>query len=532
MEQTQKKEKGLLKAASWIAFVILLSKIFGFLRDVVVANFYGASMVSDAYFYAYQLPALAVVILGGVGGPFHSATVAVFSKLIKDFDKKPEKEVKKLFNTFETFSLLVFGALSLFCFFFPHVVMGIIINGASPELIQMASNQLRVMSPIIFVGAVIGIYYGILVTHKHFLLPNISPSFMSVGLVLVLLITGSDATGFNLALGTMIGAFAQLLAQMPLIFKMGYTYKPSFDFFNNKNFKEITELLFPAFLSSTVGQLGLYIDMFFASGLKEGAWTSLGYANRIFQFPTGMILAAVLVPLFPLFSKLVGQKDFESASNYFAKGVTSLFYVATYMMIAIFILRYDAIKIALERGAFDSSATFMVSEILFIITLSIIPYVFRDSATRFLYAFNDSKTPFFVAGFSIILKFVLNTLLVKHFGIYGICTSTAFITLFNAVLLGYFASRKTKIDYKTIFKTLFKILIAGFVAYCAGAYVKSVLSSSFEWSLIFGLSEIVIVGLTLLVVYVLASYLLKISCFNDLVEKFINKKKNQIDEVQ
>ena len=110
---------GLLKSAGLIMIVILLSKIFGFLRDVIVANYYGASIVSDAYFYAYQIPALAVVILGGMGGPFHSATVSVFSKLVTDFKAKPEPEVKKLFNTFETFSMIIFGIIALICFFFP-----------------------------------------------------------------------------------------------------------------------------------------------------------------------------------------------------------------------------------------------------------------------------------------------------------------------------------------------------------------------------------------------------------------------------
>ena len=124
----QNKGEGLLKAAWWIAVIIFLSKVAGFLRDIVVANYYGASIVSDAYFFAYQIPALVIVILGGVGGPFHSATVAVFSKLVKDFSKKPEAEIKKLFNTFETFSILLFLILSLLCFFFPRQIMSVIIN--------------------------------------------------------------------------------------------------------------------------------------------------------------------------------------------------------------------------------------------------------------------------------------------------------------------------------------------------------------------------------------------------------------------
>ena len=84
------KELSLLKAAWLIAFVTIISKFAGFFRDVVIANYYGAGAASDAYFYAYQIPALAIVILGGMGGPFHSATVSVFSKLVTDFKSKPE----------------------------------------------------------------------------------------------------------------------------------------------------------------------------------------------------------------------------------------------------------------------------------------------------------------------------------------------------------------------------------------------------------------------------------------------------------
>ena len=100
-EIKQNNSQSLVKSAGLIVIVILLSKIAGFLRDVIVAKYYGASLVSDAYFYAYQIPALAIVILGGMGGPFHSATVSIFSKIIKNFDTKPENNVKKLSEFFE-----------------------------------------------------------------------------------------------------------------------------------------------------------------------------------------------------------------------------------------------------------------------------------------------------------------------------------------------------------------------------------------------------------------------------------------------
>ena len=93
-----------LKAAWMIALVTIASKFIGFARDMVVANFYGATMVSDAYFYALQIPSLAIIILGGVGGPFHSATVAVFSKLL-GLNAKPDEVINKLYNIIKLISM-------------------------------------------------------------------------------------------------------------------------------------------------------------------------------------------------------------------------------------------------------------------------------------------------------------------------------------------------------------------------------------------------------------------------------------------
>ncbi len=522
---TNNSGQGLLKAAWWIAVIIFLSKVAGFLRDIVVANYYGAGVVSDAYFFAYQIPALVIVILGGVGGPFHSATVAVFSKIVKDFSKKPDPDVKKLFNTFETFSILVFLVLSLLCFFFPKQIMGVIINADAPELLNLAAYHLKIMSPMLVMGSVLGLYYGILVTYKRFLLPNISPSMVSFGIIAVLLITKGDNSGLYLAAGTTFGCFLQLILQSPAVRTLGYGFKPSFDFWHNKNFNELLELLFPAFLSSTIGQLGVYVDMFFSSGLKEGAWTAFGFANRIFQFPVGLLLSAILVPLFPLFSRLVAQKDEQGVRHYFTKGVGSLIFAGTYLMILIFIIRTDAIRLALERGAFNSEATLMVSEILFFITISIIPYVFRDSATRLFYSFNDSKTPFCIAIACIALKVALNWILVKPFGINGIAISTTLITAFNAVSLGLLLRKKISIGYRKLCFTVFKILAAAAIAFIIGDTLSIVWDKFIPWNMINGILKLCVIMFTTGVIYIVSSFILKIEYLKDLKDRIKAKWK-------
>lgn len=523
IEEPKEKSTSLLKSAGLIVIVILISKIVGFLRDIIVANYYGASLVSDAYFYAYQIPALAIVILGGMGGPFHSATVSVFSKLIKNFNEKPNFEIKKLFNTFETFSMLIFGAIALVCFFFSKQIMSVFISQASPELLNLAAQHLKIMSPVIFIGALLGLYYGILVTYNKFLIPNIAPSMLSIGIIATLFFSKGDETGFYLALGTTIGAFLQLLMQSPIILKLGYTFKPCFDFFNNKNFNDILELLMPAFLSSTIGQIGIYVDIFYASGLAQGQWTAYGYANRIFQFPTGLMLSALLVPLFPLFSRLVAQKKFDEVRHYFNKGVGSLIFVGTFMMIFIFISRVDLISLALERGAFDQKATLMVSEVLFFISLSIIPYMFRDSITRLYYSFGDSKTPFRVALGSILLKLFFNWIFVKHLGINGIALSTTIVTTINGFLLAIAIRKKISIGYRKFLTQIARIIVCALIAYLLGDILSVVIDKFIVHTFILKAIKVILVFSFTLSIYVLSAWLLKVEYLADVKEKLVAK---------
>ena len=520
------KSHSVLRAAWLIMVVTIVSKLVGFIRDIVIANYYGASMVSDAYYYAYQIPSLSLILLGGVGGPFHSATVAIFSKLIPSLREKPAQEVNKLYSTFMTATIIFFLALSVLMYVFPRQIMGIIISGGSQEMINLAAIHLKIMTPLLVIGGIVGIYYGILVIYKQFMLPNMSPIIMSASIIAIVCAVPDDKKGYALAWATTIGAILQLIIQYPNIKKLGYKLKPNFDFFNNPQFREIGELLFPAILSSTVGQIHIYVDMFFTSSISEGAWTAIGYANRVFQFPVGILVTAFLVPLFPIFARLVADKDYDGIRDYFNKGVGVLFFGAIPIIIGILIVGMDAVRLIFERGEFDQTATFMVTEALWFLSVSIIPYLFRDSITRVYYSFNDSKTPFIVAFTSIILKVLLNYIFIniKGYGIGGITLSTSLVTLFNACILGYFISNKIKMNYKSLFVNLFKMCIAGFVALTA-CYFAAVLYDRYViyGGNLFEFLKIVFVAVVCLGVYVPLNLLFKMEYASELFERIKSK---------
>lgn len=526
----ENKSPSVLKAAWIIAVVTIVSKLIGFVRDIIIANYYGAAMVSDAYYYAYQIPSLSLILLGGVGGPFHSATVAIFSKLIPNLQEKPSEHVNKLYSTFMTATIIFFLALSAIMFIFPRQIMGLIISGGSPDMINLAATHLKIMTPLLVIGGIVGIYYGILIIYRQFMLPNLSPIIMSLAIIGVVIAAPSDQKGYALAWATTIGAILQLIIQYPNIRKLGYKLKPNFAFTNNPEFKEICELLFPAVLSSTVGQIHIYVDMFFTSSISEGAWTAIGYANRVFQFPVGILVTAFLVPLFPIFAKLVADKDYNGIKNYFNKGVGVLFFGAIPIIIGILVVGMDAVRLVFERGLFDEKATFMVTEALWFLSVSIIPYVFRDSITRVYYSFNDSKTPFVVAFSSIVLKLVLNYVLISkmHFGIGGITLSTSLVTLFNACVLGMFITKKMDMDYKSLFINLFKMVVAGVITggicyLCAFEFDKFVHLAKVPFEII----KITFISVVCMIIYIPLNLLFKMEyageLFNRLSAKLVRK---------
>ena len=514
------KNISLFNAAKLVALVTIVSKFVGFLRDVVIAKYYGAGTVSDAYFYAYQIPALAIIILGGVGGPFHSAIVAVFAKMIPSDADRADERANRLYNTFLTASFIMFAIVGILIFIFAEPIMKLIISNGTPELVRLAAMHLKIMSPVFVIGGVIGVYYGILVTFKEFLFPNLSPVMLSIVIIAGVMIATNDPNGYVLAGATTLGAFVQLGLQVPKVRQIGFRLKPNFDFKNNPEFKQLLELLFPAILSSTVGQIYVYADMFFASHVGDGAWSAIGYANRIYQFPVGILVTAFLVPLFPVFSSLVGKGQIDEVRNYFNRGIGALNFIAFPMFVAIMLLAYDAVFLVFQRGEFTSDATRMVALALIYLSFGIIPYVFRDCITRIYYAFNDSKTPFLVATSSILLKFLLNYVLIckMNFGIGGITLSTTLVTLVNATLLGLMLRKKMDMRFKIYFKNLFKTAMAAGLTYVICLFVYKLVPLDYTNWFTVAIKTVVLLILSC-IIYVIFAYLFKVEFIKEVAIK-------------
>jgi putative peptidoglycan lipid II flippase len=229
-----------------------------------------------------------------------------------------------------------------------------------------------------------------------------------------------------------------------------------------------------------------------------------------------------------LFTRLVANKDYDGIRTYFNKGVGLLFYVAIPIVIGISTVGMDCVRLVFERGEFDYNSSVMVFEALLYLSVSIIPYVFRDSITRVYYAFDDARTPFVVAGSSILLKVLFNYIFidVMNMQIGGITLSTSLVTLYNAVGLGVLMSRKIRLDYKDLFVNLCKMIVIGVVSFALcyglakamGAYMSDGLSQ-----FVFEITRVFVVSVVLLVSYVALSLMLKIGYVDEVKQRLLKR---------
>lgn len=432
----------LLRAGTLIAILALLSKGIGFLREAVIFPTFGAGAARDAYAIAYNgLPALALILLGGLNGPFHLATMACVTRLRA---AKDEASIPGVLLTLMALTAAGMGALALAVGLGAPAVIAVIAPKADPEVTRLAIDQLRIMSPLLLIGGLLGMLCGISNVQDRFALPSLSPILSSLAIIGAVLIW---RTPESLAWGTVTGGLLQLLAQAIPVAR-GWKdlaggrilTKPAP--ITHPAVGETFRMLVPAMASSSVGTVNVMIATAFASSLAVGVVSRFNAANLLIQLPLGIMLTALLVPMFPVMTKAAAEGDEAGLKTWMNRGFQTIVIAALPMTGLLIVLGESAIRLAFERGAFTAADTRETALILGILALSIAAYAVRDLFTRVFYAKNQSRKPLFVTVVSTVTTFVFCWLLVGRFGAAGLAAATAGVTFANLLLLGFLLRRE------------------------------------------------------------------------------------------
>ena len=441
------------KTIKKIAFVVtlgtLLSKLGGMARQLVIAGAFGISASYDAYNYAYIIPGFFLVLLGGVNGPLHNSMVT----LLADKNRIDSREFINSINNILSLILLI---ISFFVFFSSDLLISIVGPSLAPEIKEMASSQLRIMSPIILISGLIGIGFGSLNAKKEFFIPSISPLVSS----LIIIISISDfwinkgtnnlfqidlQGGVILAKATFIGALFQYLIQIPFLIKKGiFTINLSIKS-KYSEIKKSLRMIIPASLSSGMIQINVFTDLFFASQLA-GAASALSYANFLVQAPLGIISSTIIIPLLPVFVSLRSKENHFKLIRKIHQGLI-LSSISMVFLGSIFIsLSSPIVLLIYGRGEFNQNAIDIVSKLLIVYGLGMPFYMFRDLLVRVFYGIEDAETPFKISSIAIFLNLFFDWLLIGglspwgelspiNLGVNGLVLSTTFVNFITCIIL-------------------------------------------------------------------------------------------------
>ena len=449
----QKTPRSIVGIAGIVAAATLISKIFGFVRQLVVAAAFGLGPSADAFNYAYTIPGFLLVLLGGINGPFYSAIISVLSK---QNDKKSSPFV-------ETVTILVGGVL---------IIVAIIIAVFAPQFIDIfapglrtpekeivrviAIHQLRIMSPIAVLAGLIGISFGVLNANNQFWLPSISPLFSSISVILgvgIFCLQADNQTGnpeylvqggIVLAISTVAGATLQFIVQVLAQIKAGILSQLSLRLdFHQPEVKNTMKIMLPATFSSGMLHINLYTDLFFASLIPvNGVAAGLANAGLLVQTPLGIISNVILVPLLPLFSQLTDIQYWQELKLRIRQGLILSAFTMLPLGALMVALSLPIVQVVYERGAFDHKDSVLVSSLLIVNGIGMFVYLGRDVLVRVFYALGDGQTPFCISMVNIGLNIIFDYIFVNTLGAPGLVLATLGVNCNSVFLLLFILNRK------------------------------------------------------------------------------------------
>ncbi|KLK92744.1 multidrug transporter MurJ [Microvirga vignae] len=427
--------KKLLSVGGWT----LVSRITGFVRDVVIAAVMGVGPVADAFFVAFRIPNHFRAIFGE--GAFNNAFLPTYAQVLETEGKA---RATSFASRITTLMLIVQIALLLVAFFAMPFVVSLLAPGFSndPAKFDLAVTLTRITFPYLLLITIVTIYSGILNAHDRFAAAAAAPVLLNILMIVALAaVFLFPNAGYAAAWGvTAAGVFELLLVWMSArrIEVSPGLEKPRIDVAMKRFFKALG----PAVIGSAGVQLAIFADTIIASFLPTGAVSSLYYADRLYQLPLGVIGIAAGTVLLPEMSRRIAAGDEASAYAAQNRTVGLTLALAAPFLVA-FLVMPDLIMSALfQRGAFDAEAAQRAGAVLAAYGLGLPAAVLIRSAVSSFYARSDTTTPLVASLTAVAVNILVKVLLMDTYGVVGLALGTAIGVWTNLILLFMLAYRR------------------------------------------------------------------------------------------
>lgn len=472
--QRETENRRVAKAAGVVGAATLLSRIFGFIRDMVVAGFFGAGLATDAFFVAFRIPNLLRRLFAE--GSLTIAFIPVFTEYLK---RKSKEDALGLANTAFTLLSIILVIVSLVGILFSPLIVKIIAPGFSsvPDKYELTVFLTRLMFPYIFFISLVALSMGILNSLRHFAAPALAPVILNISIIgsAVLFRNLFPEPIISLAVGVMIGGVLQLSMQFPFLIKVGAKLRPSFDF-KHPGIKRIGTLMLPAVFGAAVYQFNIFISTLLASLLPSGSVSYLYYADRIVQLPLGVFALAVGTASLPTLSEQATSGDLEEMKKTISFSLRLIFFITIPAMIAMIALRVPIISVLFQRGEFDHQSTILTAQALLYYAVGLWAFSAIRVVVSAFYSLQDTKTPVKIAIIALIVNIILSVILMYPLKHGGLALATSVASAVNIIILFFVLKKRIGRFLGEEFKgSVFKTVLASLAMWGTIALVNYIL---------------------------------------------------------
>ena len=428
------------RAAGIVGGATLLSRIFGFLRDMIVAQLFGAGTSTDAFFVAFRIPNLLRRLVGE--GSLTVSFVPVYSEYLS---QRSREESADLLRTSFTVLAVFLTLLSLLGILISPWIVKVMAYGFSqdPEKFGLTVSLTRVMFPYIFFIGLVAWAMGALNTLGHFTGPALAPVLLNLSIIACALgLSGLFAEPIlSLAVGVLLGGAAQFLFQIPFLRRKGIGLGFHFDL-SHPGVRRIGSLMAPSVLGLAVTQLNVIVNTFLASYLPEGSISFLYYADRLLEFPMGIFAISIATAVLPALSQQAAKGSLEEMKETLSFALRLTFFVILPAMAGLIFLRTPILNVLFQRGAFTAFSTAMTSQALLYYSLGLAAFAGVRIIVPVFYSLQDTRTPVKVAFLCLIANAVLGAFLMFPLKHGGLALATSLAAALNFLLLAIFLRRK------------------------------------------------------------------------------------------
>jgi putative peptidoglycan lipid II flippase len=456
----------LARSAGTVGLATLTSRILGLVRDVVQGAYFGTGMAADAFGVATRIPTLLRDLFAE--GAMSAAFVPTFTRHL---EKRGREDAFRLGAQVLNGLLILTGLLVVAGILLADPLVRAYTEFTDPAKIQLTVLLAQVNMPFLTLIAVAAALMGMLNGLRHFFVPAMSPALLNVCFIACTAILTPVFMRYGiepamaLSIGMLTGGVAQILVQVPTLWRLGYRHQWVLD----AKDPGVREVL----------MLNLFVNTILATS-QDGAVSSLQYAFRMIYMPIGIIGVSVATAAIPEIARRAADTDYAGMRATLSWGMRLMLMLSVPATVGLMVLATPIIELIYERGAFTSTSTGMVAAALLFYAPGIVGYSVVKIVSPCFYSMQDARTPITVSLITIAVNLVLNIVLNAWMGFTGLALGTAIASIFNAGLLLVMLSRKIDgVDAARIWWSFGKIALAsaamGLAAWGGEAWLRDVL---------------------------------------------------------